>query len=96
MRKKFAGKPEHVVNYLFMVAEETREIMAELGFRTINEMVGRCDMLEVDRDVAHWKAKNIDLTPILTLAEEATRGCSDVLHDRPESRSRHRSRHGTS
>ena len=70
LRKKFAGKPEHVVNYLFMVAEETREIMAELGFRTINEMVGRCDMLEVDRDVAHWKAKNIDLTPILTLAEK--------------------------
>ncbi len=70
LRKKFAGKPEHVVNYLFMVAEETRQIMAELGFRTINEMVGRCDMLEVDRDVAHWKAKNIDLTPILTLARK--------------------------
>lgn len=70
LRKKFKGEPEHVVNYLFMVAEETREIMAELGFRTINEMVGRCDMLEVDRDVAHWKAKDIDLTPILTLAEK--------------------------
>ncbi|MEO2017549.1 MAG: glutamate synthase large subunit [Fuerstiella sp.] len=70
LRKKFAGKPEHVVNYLFMVAEETRGIMAELGFRNINEMVGRCDMLEVDRDVAHWKAKNIDLTSILTLAEK--------------------------
>ncbi|MFZ9091685.1 MAG: glutamate synthase-related protein, partial [Planctomycetaceae bacterium] len=47
LRKKFQGKPEHVVNYLFMVAEETREIMAELGFRTINEMVGRVDMLEL-------------------------------------------------
>ena len=70
LRKKFAGKPEHVVNYLFMVAEEARQIMAELGFRTINDMVGRCDMLEVDRDVAHWKAKNIDLTSILTLAEK--------------------------
>lgn len=70
LRKKFNGQPEHVVNYLFMVAEETREIMAELGFRTINEMVGRCDMLEVDRDIAHWKAKNIDLTPILTPAEK--------------------------
>ncbi|HAD61535.1 MAG TPA: glutamate synthase large subunit, partial [Planctomycetaceae bacterium] len=70
LRKKFAGKPEHVVNYLFMVAEEAREIMAELGFRTINEMVGRCDMLEVDREIAHWKAKNIDLTPILTPAEK--------------------------
>lgn len=68
LRKKFSGQPEHVVNYLFMVAEETREIMAELGFRTINEMVGRSDMMDVDRDVAHWKAKNIDLTPILKVA----------------------------
>ncbi len=70
LRKKFTGKPEHVVNYLFMVAEETREIMAELGFRTINEMVGRSDMLELDRDVAHWKAKSIDLTPMLTPAKK--------------------------
>ena len=70
LRKKFKGQPEHVVNYLFMVAEETREIMAELGFRTINEMVGRCDQLELDKEIAHWKAKNIDLTPILTLASK--------------------------
>lgn len=70
LRRKFNGKPEHVVNYLFMVAEETREIMAELGFRTINEMVGRCDMLELDRDVAHWKAKSIDLSPILQPAKK--------------------------
>ena len=70
LRKKFNGKPEHVVNYLFMVAEETREIMAELGFRTINEMVGRSDMMELDKDVVHWKAKSIDLTPILTLAKK--------------------------
>jgi glutamate synthase (NADPH) large chain len=70
LRKKFNGKPEHVVNYLFLVAEETRELMAELGFRTVNEMVGRCDVLEMDRDVAHWKAKHIDLTPILTPAQK--------------------------
>jgi glutamate synthase (NADPH/NADH) large chain len=70
LRKKFRGKPEHVVNYLFMVAEETREIMAELGFRTINEMVGRCDLLELDREITHWKAKDIDLTPILTPAKK--------------------------
>ncbi|MEQ9406652.1 MAG: glutamate synthase large subunit [Fuerstiella sp.] len=70
LRKKFNGKPEHVVNYLFMVAEEAREIMAELGFRTINEMVGRCDMLELDREIAHWKAKNVDLSPILTPARK--------------------------
>jgi glutamate synthase (NADPH) large chain len=68
LRKKFAGQPEHLVNYFFMVAEECREIMAQLGFRTINEMVGRADRLEIDRAVDHWKAKGIDLTPILTPA----------------------------
>lgn len=70
LRKKFQGKPEHVVNYLFMVAEETREIMAELGFRTINEMVGRVDMLELDSTVTHWKAQQLDLSPILTPAKK--------------------------
>ncbi|MFO0975686.1 MAG: glutamate synthase large subunit [Planctomycetaceae bacterium] len=70
LRKKFQGKPDHVVNYLFMVAEETREIMAELGFRTINEMVGRVDMLELDESVTHWKAKSLDLSPILTMAKK--------------------------
>ena len=70
LRKKFQGKPEHVVNYLFMVAEETREIMAELGFRTINEMVGRVDMLELDSTVTHWKAHQLDLSPILTPARK--------------------------
>jgi len=70
LRTKFAGKPEHVVNYLFMVAEECREIMAALGFRTINEMVGRCDKLVIDEAVDHWKAGGLDLTPILTPARK--------------------------
>src|SRR5690606_19554888 len=48
LRKKFTGKPEHVVNYLFMVAEEARQLMAQLGFRTINEMVGRVDVLDTN------------------------------------------------
>jgi len=68
LRKKFSGKPEHVVNYLFLVAEETREIMASLGFRSINEMVGHVEVLEIDEAVRHWKAKGLDLTPILTPA----------------------------
>ncbi|MDG1875733.1 MAG: glutamate synthase large subunit, partial [Mariniblastus sp.] len=68
LRKKFAGKPEHVVNYLFMVAEEARQIMAELGFRSINEMVGRVDALDVDDAVEHWKAKGIDLSKLLAPA----------------------------
>ena len=72
LRKKFKGKPENVVNYLFMLAEDLREIMAELGFRTISEMVGRSDMLEVDAAVNHWKASGIDLSRILTPAKKAT------------------------
>ena len=70
LRKKFMGKPEHVVNYLFMVAEEARQIMAELGFRTINEMVGRVDCLEVDAAITHWKADGLDLTALLTPIEK--------------------------
>jgi len=70
LRKKFSGKPEHVVNYFFMVAEECRQIMAALGIRTINEMVGRCDLLEVDSAIDHWKAKGLDLTLILTPAQK--------------------------
>src|SRR4030095_131206 len=68
LRKKFEGKPEHVVHFMVFVAEELREIMAELGFRTVDEMVGRVDMLDV-RDVpAHWetwKQKGVDLTQVL-------------------------------
>jgi glutamate synthase domain-containing protein 3 len=66
LRKKFAGKPEHVVDYLFMVAEEARGYMAELGFRTIDEMVGRVDCLEADAAIRHWKADGLDLTSLLT------------------------------
>jgi glutamate synthase (NADPH/NADH) large chain len=65
LRKKFAGKPEYVVNFFFMLAEGLREIMASLGFRTINEMVGRADLLEVRSDVKHWKAKGLDLSRLL-------------------------------
>ena len=65
LRKKFTGKPESVVNYFFMVAEEMRLIMAELGFRTVNEMVGRVDVLEMNEALQHWKAKGLDLSAIL-------------------------------
>ena len=70
LRKKFTGSPEHVVNYLFMVAKELRMIMAELGFKTVNDMVGRVDALYVDAAVDHWKAKGLDLTQLLTPAEK--------------------------
>jgi glutamate synthase (ferredoxin) len=64
LRKNFTGKPEHVANFMNFVAEEMREIMAELGFRTVNEMVGRVDMLDTIDAIDHWKADGIDLTSI--------------------------------
>ena len=72
LRAKFAGKPEHVVNYLFMVAEDAREIMASLGFHSIDEMVGRSDCLKVDHAISHWKSDGLDLTPILRPAKGPT------------------------
>ena len=65
LRSKFAGKPEHVVNFMRFVAQELREIMAELGVRTINEMVGRTDLLVADRAVDFWKTRQIDLSSLL-------------------------------
>ena len=68
LRQKFNGKPEHVINYLFMVAEEARQIMADLGVRTWRELVGRADFLETNDAVRHWKAEGIDLAPLLKVA----------------------------
>ena len=65
LRKKFTGQPEHVVNFFFMLAEEIRELMAKLGFRTIDEMVGRVDRLDTRAAIAHWKAKGLDFSSIL-------------------------------
>ncbi|MDP7291612.1 MAG: glutamate synthase large subunit, partial [Verrucomicrobiota bacterium] len=70
LREKFNGSPEYVVNYLFMVAEEARQIMAALGFRTVNEMIGRVDALEMQKAIDHWKADGIDLSSILTPIEK--------------------------
>jgi glutamate synthase (ferredoxin) len=65
LRAKFTGKPEHVVNFMRFIAEDLRSIMAELGFRTIDEMVGRTDRLEARKAVDHWKAKGLDFSNIL-------------------------------
>jgi glutamate synthase domain-containing protein 2/glutamate synthase domain-containing protein 1/glutamate synthase domain-containing protein 3 len=65
LRKKFSGKPEHVVNFMFFVAEELREIMAEMGFARLDDMIGRTDLLEFADLSGHWKAKIVDLYPIL-------------------------------
>ncbi|PKP66549.1 MAG: glutamate synthase large subunit [Alphaproteobacteria bacterium HGW-Alphaproteobacteria-7] len=69
LRARFTGQPEHVVNYMFFVAEELRAIMAELGFRTVAEMVGRVDRLDTSRMQRHWKARGIDLGRILHQVE---------------------------
>ena len=65
LRQKFTGDPAHVVNFMRFIAQEMREYMAELGFRTVNEMVGRSDRLEARRAVEHWKAKGLDCSAIL-------------------------------
>ncbi|RUT30601.1 glutamate synthase large subunit [Paenibacillus zeisoli] len=65
LRKNFTGDPQHVANFMTFVAEDMREWMAELGFRTINEMVGRTDCLETSQAVDHWKKSGVDLSPLL-------------------------------
>jgi glutamate synthase domain-containing protein 2/glutamate synthase domain-containing protein 1/glutamate synthase domain-containing protein 3 len=65
LRRQFSGTPEHVINYFHFVAEELRGIMARLGFRTLDEMTGRTDRLRQRPDISHWKARHLDLAPLL-------------------------------
>ena len=69
LRARFKGKPEYLVNYFRFLAQEVREYMAEMGFRTFDEMVGRSDMLEMQEAIDHWKAQGVDLSAILTPAK---------------------------
>lgn len=64
LRAKFTGKPEHVVNYFFFVAEEARQIMAQLGIRTFDELIGRADLLDTRKGIEHWKAKGLDFARV--------------------------------
>jgi glutamate synthase (ferredoxin) len=78
LRQNFTGDPAHTVNFMRFIAQEVREIMAELGFRTLNEMIGRTDVLEAQQAVDHWKAKGIDLSKILyqpEVGDEVGRYC---------------------
>ena len=90
LRKRFTGNPDHVVNFFKFITEELREIMAELGYKTINEMVGQVDSLEMREDITHWKYKTLDLSAILYKEpgslytglykqEEQDHGISEVL-----------------
>ena len=69
LRKKFKGKPEHVVNFMYFIAQELREIMAKLGFRTVDEMVGQVEKLDRNKAINHYKSRGIDLSPILHKVE---------------------------
>ncbi|AXC14601.1 Glutamate synthase [NADPH] large chain [Acidisarcina polymorpha] len=78
LRQHFAGQPEHVINFFFYIAEQVRELMAQIGFRTMDEMVGRVDRLETRPAIAHWKASGLDLSQILynpPLPERVKRHC---------------------
>jgi glutamate synthase (NADPH/NADH) large chain len=68
LRKRFTGQPEHIINYFFFVAEELRAIMAQMGFRSLNDMIGRVDRLDMRAAVDHWKAGGVDLSRLLYLA----------------------------
>jgi glutamate synthase domain-containing protein 2/glutamate synthase domain-containing protein 1/glutamate synthase domain-containing protein 3 len=80
LRKRFEGTPEHVVKYLFFVAEEARELMAQLGVRTYDELIGRTDLLEMDAAIEHWKARGVDLSSVFAMP--------DVADDAPRHRVR--------
>jgi hypothetical protein len=75
LRKNFMGKPEHLINFMTFVAQDVREIMASLGFRTMDEMIGRVDILEVNRAIDHYKAKGLDFSRLLMMPQPHP-GCS--------------------
>ena len=86
LRKRFAGQPEHIINFFFFVAEELREIMAEMGFRTINEMVGRMDRLDTREAIEHWKARGLDFSRLLKMPEvpdDIATYCCETQDPRP-------------
>src|SRR5213079_1974745 len=84
LRARFTGDPSHVVNFMCLIAQQVRELMAELGFRTINEMVGRTDCIEMRSDIDHWKAHGLDFSQIVyrpDTSESVARYCQiDQYH----------------
>lgn len=83
LRKNFQGKPEHVIQYFRFIARELREIMAQMGFRTLDEMVGRSDLLAVDATRRHWKTKNMDLSQLLYRPEMPERFAARRIEPQP-------------
>ena len=91
LRARFTGKPEHVINYLFFVAEEVRELMAELGYRSFDEMVGQMQMLDKTEAITHWKAKGLDFSRLFHKPRRARRR-RHLPHRKPEPPDRQDSR----
>ena len=83
LRKRFSGKPEFVVNFFEFIAQEVREHLAALGFRSIAEAVGHAEVLDTRAAIEHWKANGLDLTPILKVADNPYPG-QDLLRTRPQ------------
>ena len=86
LRQKFTGQPEHVINYLFLVAEEARNIMAKLGIKSIDELVGRTELLSTGKAEKHWKSSQLDLSPLLlnpnqSKGDAQTRKTTEQAHD---------------
>ena len=86
LRQKFTGQPEHVINYLFLVAEEARKIMARLGIKSIDDLIGRADLLSTEKAMEHWKSSQLDLSPLLIKSDEIrgeveTRKTINQVHD---------------
>jgi glutamate synthase (NADPH/NADH) large chain len=84
LRRKFEGKPEHVVNYFFFVAEEVRELMAQLGMRRLSELIGRTELLDMKKGIEHWKARGLDFSRVFYMpkmpAEVARQHCEKQTH----------------
>ncbi|EGZ08832.1 hypothetical protein PHYSODRAFT_305707 [Phytophthora sojae] len=74
LRKKFQGQPEHVVNFMFMLAEEVQDYMRRLGFRKLDDLIGRADLLKVNQDALHYKSRKLDLSPLLINASTLNEG----------------------
>ena len=84
LRKRFSGKPEYVVNYMFFVAEEVRELMAQLGIRKFDDLIGHCELLDMKKGIEHWKAKGLDFSKVFAIpqmpAEVARFHCEQQDH----------------
>ena len=78
LSRRFAGRPDYIVNYFRFVAQELREIMAELGIKTVDELVGRCDLLELNEEILPWKAKSLDFSKILCQLQGSPFFCSEA------------------